>query len=85
MLGGKSLWWRVTCGRRSEIISRITILRSLGSPHGVEITDLTSLNTDKGSMGLTTDMFFDNELCHADCRMYVVGRTTGQVGSAIKP
>jgi hypothetical protein len=26
-----------------------------------------------------------NVLCHADCRMYVVGRTTGQVGSAIKP
>jgi hypothetical protein len=26
-----------------------------------------------------------NARCHADCRMYVVGRTTGQVGSAIKP
>jgi hypothetical protein len=23
--------------------------------------------------------------CHADWRMYVIGRTTGQVGSAIKP
>jgi hypothetical protein len=29
---------------------------------GVEITDLTSLNTDKGSMGLTMDMFLDNAL-----------------------
>jgi hypothetical protein len=29
---------------------------------GVEITDLTLLNTDKGSMGLTMDMFLDNEL-----------------------
>jgi hypothetical protein len=27
-----------------------------------EITDLTSLNTDKGSMGLTMDMFLDNAL-----------------------
>jgi hypothetical protein len=24
-------------------------------------------------------------MCHADCRMYVAGRTTGQVGSAIRP
>jgi hypothetical protein len=24
-------------------------------------------------------------MCHADCRMHVIGRTTGQVGSAIKP
>jgi hypothetical protein len=24
-------------------------------------------------------------LCHADCRVYVKGRTTGQVGSAMKP
>jgi hypothetical protein len=23
--------------------------------------------------------------CHADCRVYVEGRTTGQVGSAIRP
>jgi hypothetical protein len=29
---------------------------------GVEITDLTSLNTDKGSMGLTMDMFLDNAM-----------------------
>jgi hypothetical protein len=29
---------------------------------GVDITDLTSLNTDKGSMGLTMDMFLDNAL-----------------------
>jgi hypothetical protein len=29
---------------------------------GVEITDLTSLNTDKGSMGLTMGMFIDNAL-----------------------
>jgi hypothetical protein len=29
---------------------------------GVEITDLTSLNTDKGSMGLTMDMFLDNAI-----------------------
>jgi hypothetical protein len=29
---------------------------------GVEITDLTSLNTDKESMGLTMDMFLDNAL-----------------------
>jgi hypothetical protein len=29
---------------------------------GVEITDLASLNTDKGSMGLTIDMFLDNAL-----------------------
>jgi hypothetical protein len=29
---------------------------------GVEITDLTSLNTDKGPMGLTMDMFLDNAL-----------------------
>jgi hypothetical protein len=29
---------------------------------GVEITDLTSLNTDKGSMGLTMDKFLDNAL-----------------------
>jgi hypothetical protein len=29
---------------------------------GVEITDLTSLNTDKGSMGLTMDAFLDNAL-----------------------
>jgi hypothetical protein len=29
---------------------------------GVEITDLTSLNTDKGSMGLAMDMFLDNAL-----------------------
>jgi hypothetical protein len=29
---------------------------------GVEITDLTSLNTDKGSMVLTMDMFLDNVL-----------------------
>jgi hypothetical protein len=24
-------------------------------------------------------------VCHADCRMYAIGRTTGQVGSVIKP
>jgi hypothetical protein len=29
---------------------------------GIEITDLTSLNTDKRSMGLTMDMFIDNTL-----------------------
>jgi hypothetical protein len=29
---------------------------------GIAITDLTVLNTDKGSMGLTTDMFLDNTL-----------------------
>jgi hypothetical protein len=29
---------------------------------GVAITDLTLLNTDKGSMGLTMDMFLDNAL-----------------------
>jgi hypothetical protein len=29
---------------------------------GVEITGLTLLNTDKGSMGLTIDMFLDNAL-----------------------
>jgi hypothetical protein len=29
---------------------------------GVEITDLTSLNTGKGSMGLTMDMSLDNAL-----------------------
>jgi hypothetical protein len=30
--------------------------------HGVAITDLTLFNTDKGSMGLTMDMFLDNAL-----------------------
>jgi hypothetical protein len=29
---------------------------------GVAITDLTLFNTDKGSMGLTMDMFLDNAL-----------------------
>jgi hypothetical protein len=29
---------------------------------GDEITDRISLNTDKGSMGLTMDMFLDNAL-----------------------
>jgi hypothetical protein len=29
---------------------------------GVVITDVTLLNTDKGSMGLTMDMFLDNAL-----------------------
>jgi hypothetical protein len=29
---------------------------------GVETTDFTSLNTDKGSMGLTMDIFLDNAL-----------------------
>jgi hypothetical protein len=28
--------------------------------------------------------FFLDVLCHADCRMCVIGWTTGQVGSAIK-
>jgi hypothetical protein len=29
---------------------------------GVDITDITLLNTDKESMGLTMDIFFDNAL-----------------------
>jgi hypothetical protein len=34
-----------------------------------------------GNMGLQAGSAW----CHADCRVYVEGRTTGQVGSAIRP
>jgi hypothetical protein len=32
-----------------------------------------------------SDASYKSITCHADCRVYVEGRTTGQVGSAIRP
>jgi hypothetical protein len=42
--------------------SQYTIFINKQVMDGVESTDLTSLNTHKGSMGLTMDMFLDNAL-----------------------
>jgi hypothetical protein len=35
--------------------------------------------------GFVEDASLIITLCHADCRVYVEGWTTGQVGSAIRP
>jgi hypothetical protein len=59
---------------KQDIFTYKQALDALGKQDNVTMTD-------------TTEGMFKNygALCHADCRMYVVGRTTGQVGSAIKP
>jgi hypothetical protein len=58
-----------------------------GAPLRVTLAELGHIQL---AMPLRTDNstvfgILNETVCHADCRTYVAGRTTGQVGSAIKP
>jgi hypothetical protein len=57
--------------RTTKIKDTKVIITEPDLDHGIETQFVYAATIDAG--------------CHADCRVYVAGRTTGQVGSAIKP
>jgi hypothetical protein len=63
-------------------------IRIVQSPTGISIdqTDhiIESIVEPYFKLRDTTNLMHITS-CHADCRVYVEGRTTGQVGSAIRP